>query len=110
MQTFSLLGSALCGVDGANIWAGGEAALEVVARNNSLNDLIHSDGATLSRGNDSLGHQEFVAIKLAIGVWIWELLLHVYCANELEAPGHANVFPGESLLSVPDDELHARLR
>ena len=49
-------------------------------------------------------------MELAVGVTIRQLLLHVQCAIEFEAPGNSGVFPGESLLATLDDELRAWLR
>ena len=48
-------------------------------------------------------------MELAISVTIRQFLLHLHCASELEALGHAGVSPGESLLGVPNDELRTRL-
>ena len=48
-------------------------------------------------------------MKLAIGVTIRQLLFHLNCATEFEAPGDASVSAGESPLRVPNDKLHARL-
>ena len=48
-------------------------------------------------------------MKLAVGVNIRQLLLHLYCASVFEAPGDAGVSSGKSLLGVPNDKLHARL-
>ena len=48
-------------------------------------------------------------MELAIGVTISQLLLHLNCASEFEAPGGAGVSAGKSLLGVPNDKLHARL-
>ena len=48
-------------------------------------------------------------MELAIGVTIRQLLLHLNCASEFEAPGDAGVSAGESLLGVPNDKLRARL-
>ena len=47
-------------------------------------------------------------MKLAVGVTIRQLLLHVNCASKFETPGHAGVSPGESLLEMPNDELRTR--
>ena len=48
-------------------------------------------------------------MELAIGVTIRQLLLHLNCASEFEAPGDAGVSEGESLLGVPNNQLRARL-
>ena len=48
-------------------------------------------------------------MELAIGVTIRQLLLHLNCSSEFEAPGDAGVSAGESLLGVPNDMLRARL-
>ena len=48
-------------------------------------------------------------MELAIGVIIRQLLLHLNCASELEAPGAAGVSAGESLFGVPNDKLRVRL-
>ena len=50
------------------------------------------------------GHHE-----LAVGVTFRQLLLQVHCASKFEAPGHAGVSPGESLLGMPNDELRTSL-
>ena len=44
-----------------------------------------------------------------IQIEIIRQLLHVHSASKFEAPGHAGVFPGESLFGVPNDELRTRL-
>ena len=49
-------------------------------------------------------------MELAVGITIWQLLIHLYCASEFEAPGNSGVFPSEALLWVPNDQLSARLR
>ena len=49
-------------------------------------------------------------MELAVGVTIKQLLHYVHYASSFEAPAHKSVFPGESLLAVPDDELRAKLR
>ena len=48
-------------------------------------------------------------MELAISVTIRPFLLHLYCASEFEALGHAGVSLGESLQGVPNDELRTRL-
>ena len=48
-------------------------------------------------------------MELAIGVTIRQLLLHLNCSSEFEAPGNAGVSAGELLLGVPNDKLRARL-
>ena len=48
-------------------------------------------------------------MELASGVTIRQLLLHLNCASEFEAPGDAGVSAGESLLGVQNDKLRARL-
>ena len=48
-------------------------------------------------------------MELAIGVTIRQLLLHLHCASEFEAPDDAGVSSDESLLGVPNDKLRARL-
>ena len=45
-----------------------------------------------------------------MGVTIRQLLLHLNCTSEFEAPRHAGASPSESLFSVPNDELYPRLR
>ena len=42
-------------------------------------------------------------MKLAVSVTIRQLLFHLYCASDFEAPGGAGVLSGESLLGVPND-------
>lgn len=54
--------------------------------------------------------RQLVTIKFNVGVAILLFLLHVQYASKFKAPGHTNVFPGESLVAVPDDKLIARLR
>ena len=49
-------------------------------------------------------------MELTVGIAIWQFLFHVHYASDFEAPGHAGVFPDESLLSVPDNEFRARFR
>ena len=48
-------------------------------------------------------------MELAISVTIRKLFLHLNCASEFEAPDHAGVSVGESLLGAPNDHLRARL-
>ena len=40
----------------------------MVARNDPLNDVTHSDSVTWSRGGLSLGYQELVDMELSVGV------------------------------------------
>ena len=47
-------------------------------------------------------------MELAIGVTIRQLLLHLNCASEFQAPGDSGVSARESLLRVLNDKLHAR--
>ena len=47
-------------------------------------------------------------MELAVSVTIRQLLLHLHCASEFEAPGDTGVSSGESLLGVPNDKLRAR--
>ena len=48
-------------------------------------------------------------MELAVSVSIRQLLLHLHCASEFEAPGDAGVSSGESLIGVSNDELRTRL-
>ena len=48
-------------------------------------------------------------MELVIGVTIRQLLLHLNCASEFEAPGDAGVSANESLVAMPNDKLRARL-
>ena len=65
--------------------------------------------ATRSCGCNLHGHQELVAMELAVVMSIELLLFHLHCASEFEAPFYAVVSPSESLLGVPNDELRTRL-
>ena len=73
------------------------------------NDVTYSDGATRSRGCHPLGNQELVTMELAVGITIRQLLLHLYCASEFEAPGHTRTSPGESLLGALNYKFRPRL-
>ena len=48
-------------------------------------------------------------MELAIGVTIRQLLFHLICASEFEAPGDAGVSSRESLHELPNDKFRARL-
>ena len=72
-------------------------AREVVARNDPLNDVTHSDYATRSRGCHPLGNQKLVTMELAVDINIKQVLLHFHCASEFEAFGYASTSSGESL-------------
>ena len=48
-------------------------------------------------------------MELAVGVTIRQLLHHLHCASEFEAPSDAGVSSDKSLLGVTDDKLRARL-
>ena len=84
-------------------------ARKVVARNDPLNDVTHSDGATRSRGGHLLSNQELVIMEIAVGITVRQLLLHLHCASEFEAPCYANTSPSESLLVVPNYKFSTRL-
>ena len=49
-------------------------------------------------------------MEFAVGVTIRQLLIHLHCTSEFEAPGNSGVSPNEPLLWVPNDKLCARLR
>ena len=49
-------------------------------------------------------------MELAVGVTIRQLLIHLFCTSEFEAPGNSGVSPSEALLWVSNDKLCARLR
>lgn len=85
-------------------------SIEVVARNNLLDDETHSNGATRLRGSHLLGLQELVAMELAFGVTSRQLLLPIHYASKFEALNHAGLSLSEALLWVRDDELRARPR
>ena len=78
-------------------------ASEVVARNDLLNDVTNSDGATRSRSGHPFGNQELVTMELAVGITIRQLLLlHFHYASEFEAHGYTSMSLDESLLAVPN--------
>ena len=49
-------------------------------------------------------------MELAVDFTIRQLLLHVQCVSELEAPGNSGVSSSETLVWVPNNKLCARLR
>ena len=59
---------------------------ELVARNEPINDVTYLDGATRSRCGHLLGNQELVALELAVGITIRQLLLYLHGASEFESP------------------------
>ena len=44
-------------------------------------------------------------MELAVSVNIRQLVLHLHCASEFEAPGDPSVFSGKSLFRVPNNML-----
>ena len=84
--------------------------LEVVAGNDSLDYVIQSNGAIWSRSSYSLGHKKLIFIKLAVGVTLRQLFLHVQCVSEFETPGNSGVSSSEALFYVHNDKLCAKLR
>ena len=49
-------------------------------------------------------------MELTVGVTIRQIVLHVQCASEFEAPGKSGMSPSEARFWVPNDKLCARLR
>ena len=48
-------------------------------------------------------------MELAVSVTIRELVIHLHCVSEYEAPGYAAVSLYESLIGVPNNKLRTKL-
>ena len=110
MWAFSQICPARCGVSNAAIQASGETGRSwlPLAMILSITSLVKT--APPVRESHLFYHYVLVAMKLAVGVTILQLLFDTNCVSLIEAPGHAGVFSDEALCAMPYDKLWARLR